>query len=129
MPVIYWIWIFILMLLIHIIEDFHIQGQLAQMKQRVWWINQPTYSPRYKYDYIAGLFAHGFEWAVLIHIPIFYYIGISEVIFISIFVNAVFHAIIDHMKCNQYQLDLIQDQLLHTFQICMTLIYLFVIYG
>ena len=28
------------MVLMHIIEDFHVQGIMAQMKQKSWWITQ-----------------------------------------------------------------------------------------
>lgn len=117
------------MLFMHVIEDFHIQGFLAQAKQRTWWYNQPNFNSKYKYDYVPAILAHGFEWAFFIHIPIFYYIGISPVIFVSLFLNALFHAYVDHLKCNMYLLNLNQDQMLHVFQMALTILYLFVIYG
>lgn len=35
-----WYWIIAIMVFAHIIEDFHIQGILAKMKQRDWWHDQ-----------------------------------------------------------------------------------------
>ena len=129
MELIYWVWIFILMLFCHVIEDFHIQGILAQMKQRSWWYNQPDYSIRYGYDYMIAVLIHGFEWSFFVHIPIFYFIGISPIIFISLAINAILHAYIDHLKCNTRQLNLTQDQILHVLQLFFIITYLFTIYG
>ena len=129
MEMIYWIWILMLMLFLHTVYDFHIQGILAQMKQRSWWYNQPEFRSRYRFDYIPVLLIHGFEWSFIIHIPIFYYIGISPIIFLSVIVNAILHSYIDHLKCNTYQLNLAQDQILHVLQLIFVTLYLFTIYG
>lgn len=117
------------MIFFHIIEDFHVQGKLAHMKQRVWWMNQPTYTSKYKYDYFAVLLAHGFEWSIFIHIPIIYYIGVSYFIIICIVISAIMHAIIDHLKCNLYASNLCQDQLFHILQIILVVVMMYVIYG
>lgn len=119
---------FTLMVFFHVIEDFHIQGILAQLKQRTWWYNQPDFSSRYKYDYIIAMLIHGFEWSFFVHIPLFYYIGVSPIILISLGINAILHAYIDHLKCNARQLNLAQDQILHIFQIFFIISYMFIIY-
>ena len=32
--------VFLLMILLHVIDDFHLQGILASMKQKEWWKKQ-----------------------------------------------------------------------------------------
>ena len=125
----FWIWLFALMLFMHVIEDFHIQGILANMKQRVWWYNQANYSPKYKYDYIPAVIAHGFEWAFFVHIPIFYYIGTSYFIIFSLITTAFLHALIDHLKCNLYMTNLCQDQMFHILQLLLIISTMYIIYG
>ena len=124
----FWVWLFALMLFMHVIEDFHIQGILANMKQRVWWFNQRGYSPRYKYDYIPSVLAHGFEWAFIIYIPIFYYIGVSYFVLFSLIITALLHAFIDHLKCNMGLINLCQDQTLHILQILFVIGTTYIVY-
>lgn len=128
MDLIIWVWIFLLMVFCHIIDDFHIQGFLAQAKQRTWWINQPEYTGRYKHDYITALAFHGFEWAIIVHIPIFFYIGISDYIIFSVILSAMIHAIIDDLKCNQRKINLCQDQILHILQLLFIIITVAILY-
>ena len=115
-----WYWILLLMVFCHIIEDFHIQGILANLKQRTWWYEQVGYDYRYGNDYIPPILAHGFEWSVFIHIPLLFAYGFTFTIFISLIINALFHAHIDHLKCNWHKLNLVQDQILHMIQILIT---------
>lgn len=118
------------MLFLHIIDDYYLQGVLASMKQKAWWIkNYPN--PLYKKDYIMALVEHAFSWTVMIHIPIIIYsmvynVEISSVIFVILFfVNWVVHAMTDHVKANLLKINLIQDQLIHIVQIVGTwMIYL-----
>ncbi len=48
------------MILLHIIDDFHLQGILANMKQKNWWLKQKGYKDMYEHDYITALTIHSF---------------------------------------------------------------------
>lgn len=132
--------VLLMMFLMHIIEDFHMQGILADMKQKSWWNRQiesielpvSTKLDKYRKDYIMALAVHGFEWAMFMHIPIIavhilngafdihdtFWIAITA----SVIINASVHAIIDDMKANRMRLNLVQDQICHTMQIIITYI-------
>ena len=125
-----WYWLLAMMLFCHIIEDFHIQGILADMKQKCWWRNQyteygkglkPNTMKKYDKDYAVALLMHGFEWAFIVHIPLMWFVGLQPVILLSITANALVHAYIDNMKCNRLRINLIQDQILHIVQIAVSL--------
>jgi len=108
----------LLMLLAHIVEDFHLQGKMADMKQKIWWLKQ-TDDPRYRYDYIPVLILHGIEWAVCVSIPVFFYTGFepSAGYVLMACVMAAIHSIVDHMKCNELCINLVTDQAIHMVQI------------
>lgn len=116
-----WYWVFLFMVFFHIIEDFHIQGILANLKQRRWWYEQTGYSAKYRNDYIPPLIAHSIEWSVFIHLPLFYVYGPTMPIFVSLLANSMIHACIDDLKCNRMKINLVQDQILHILQIAITL--------
>lgn len=72
----------------------------------------------YKDDYKAALFLHGFEWSIMISLPIIFMYGYNSIILgIIIVINAIIHAIIDDKKANQLEINLITDQILHIIQI------------
>ena len=113
------------MLFFHIVDDYYLQGFLAQAKQKSWWEkNYPQ--PLYKYDYIMALIEHAFSWTVMIHIPIVVYvfvcgIEVPNLMFIGWFVyNLISHAFTDNQKANLLEINLIQDQLWHIVQIVWT---------
>ena len=114
------------MMFLHIVDDFKFQGILSSMKQKSWWEkNYPN--KRYRYDYVISLIIHAFSWDFMIHIPIiiylFYYNMYDRdfIMFICTFVfNLVIHAIVDTMKANLKILNLIQDQIIHLYQIIFT---------
>lgn len=131
--------LFTAMLFCHCLYDFHIQGILAQMKQKDWWYDQfakvSQKQPErevseivrtYGNDFGVALFIHGFEWAVFVTIPLFTYAWLHglayTIILLMIPVNAVLHAVIDDMKCNKMELNLAQDQLCHMCQIVLSFI-------
>lgn len=129
-----WYWIFGMMLFCHVIEDFHIQGILADMKQKKWWYEQfaqisasncttpmPMIMHKYGKDYIVALLMHGFEWSFIVHIPMMWFYGFEPIVFASIIVNALIHSCIDDLKCNRMKTNLIQDQILHIIQIAVSL--------
>lgn len=127
-----WYWLLAMMVFCHVIEDFHVQGILADLKQRMWWLNNVTgkgFGHRYDRDYIAALLAHGFEWSFIVHIPLMYFVGFNTVVLASLCCNALLHAFIDDLKCNRLRTNLIQDQLLHILQICASLAVVLTVIG
>lgn len=138
----------LMMVLMHVIEDFHIQGKMGEMKQKAWWVRLSWESAqdldflndrlethkrnleKYGRDYIPVLLLHGFEWSMFIHIPILVTRVIAEgwifddvflVIFMaSVLVNAAVHIIVDHQKANRLAINLIADQAIHMLQIIVT---------
>ena len=42
--------VFLLMILLHVIDDFHLQGILANMKQKEWWKSLPMTFDEYIAD-------------------------------------------------------------------------------
>lgn len=114
------------MMFLHIVDDFKFQGILSSMKQKSWWKkNYPN--KRYKYDYIISLIIHAFSWDFMIHIPIiiylFYYNMYDRdfIMFICAFVfNWIIHIIVDNMKANLKIINLVQDQVIHFYQIFFT---------
>ena len=125
-------WILTMMAFCHVIEDFHIQGILADLKQRMWWKNNVTekaFGHRYDNDYLAALLIHGFEWSFIVHIPLMYFVGFNTVVLASLCCNALLHAFIDDLKCNRLRINLIQDQLLHIVQISTSLLIIWGVLG
>lgn len=102
------------MIFLHLLDDYKIQGILANLKCRQWWIDNNLTQKKYKYDYIIALLEHGFMNAFFIHIPIYiWYTQNIILITIGIFISTLFHAIIDDYKANDRIINLIQDQLCH----------------
>ena len=115
-----------IMLFLHVLEDFHLQGILASMKQKDWWVKQNGYNDMYKNDYRVALIAHSFEWAFIVSLPIairLYYAS-SVVAFILYVLNLIaetfLHYEIDDSKANIKSINLVQDQLGHLAQIIAT---------
>ena len=106
--------ILFLMIFLHIIDDFCLQGIMASMKQKSWW---KDCRPLYKYDYIAALFAHSFSWSFMIMLPVLVFGTWNPVILI---LNMLLHAFIDDMKANRMKINLIADQTIHLVQILVT---------
>ena len=118
--------LFLTNIFLHIVDDFYLQGIMANMKQRKWWAEQ-TQDPKHKYDYIIVLLLHGFSWAFITHIVYLMIFALNSndtavkwFIICSILVNACIHAFIDNLKANKFKINLIQDQCLHIIQILIT---------
>ena len=129
----YKIFILFLMLLMHYIEDFHLQGCLANLKQKKWWQEQMSSNDMhshyvlehsiYKNDYKMSLFVHAIENALFVMLPLIVDILISEfthclwntwILFIpSTILICVSHYLIDDSKANKMKINLVQDQLYH----------------
>lgn len=99
------------MFYLHLIDDYVLQGILAQLKQRDFW---KPYGEKYQADYVVALLEHGFMNAFLVHIPIYIWLCKNEpTLFASVFLFGVIHAIIDDLKANDKKINLFIDQLLH----------------
>jgi hypothetical protein len=123
--------ILVLMLVLHIVEDFHIQGLLGKMKCKDWWeeavkpYEEKTNVEQYNKDWIVALCWHAFGWSFCITLPflVWFFLFNPELFgwyFILLGFNSVLHGIIDHLKCNLYKINLNIDQLLHIIQIIVT---------
>lgn len=113
------------MLYCHIIDDYKLQGILANMKQNQWW-KENAPNALYKNDYKIALLEHAFSWSFTISLPILYIaitqhnISLATFLGISYIINTIIHAYIDNLKANKHKINLIQDQCLHFLQIYWT---------
>lgn len=113
--------VLLLMLAMHVIEDFHLQGRMADMKQRSWWSQYPE---MYDRDYIAVLILHGMEWSVLVSLPLLLVTGLDmpPAVVLAIVANGLIHAYVDDLKANRLRIDLITDQTVHIIQMLAVLL-------
>lgn len=110
-----------LMVFLHIIADYNLQGWLASAKQREWWKNNAP-SKLYKYDYIWALIAHSFSWSFMIMFPISLHMSfnVDYIFIIILFANVFMHAFVDNLKANKNKINLWTDQIIHVTQIIVT---------
>ena len=112
------------MLWCHVIDDYAIQGILANLKQKKWW-EEHAPQPLYKNDYIIALIMHSLSWSFSISIPILIAAVLWKnsvllpVLPLFYVLNTIVHAIVDNAKANRFEINLIQDQLIHIVQIVM----------
>ena len=78
--------IFLTMIFLHIVDDYYLQGILAQMKQKKFWKEQ-TPDELYKYDYIWALIMHAFSWTFMIMLPLIFVSPISPAFYVIFVVN------------------------------------------
>ena len=116
------------MIFLHIVDDYYLQGILAQMKQKKFWKEQAP-DEKYKYDYIWALIMHAFSWAFMIMLPIAIdrQFAVAWIYAVALIVNATIHGIVDNLKANKLKINLIQDQSIHIMQIVTTFIVYLVI--
>lgn len=114
-----YIFILMIMLFLHVVEDFSLQGIKAQMKQKSYWEN---YDKKYHDDWIPVLLWHSFEWSFLVMLPLAfaYRFQVTWVFFALLFINTIAHYEIDNLKCNKMKINLCTDQLSHIVQILIT---------
>jgi hypothetical protein len=112
------------MFFLHIVDDYYLQGILAQMKQKSWWEkNAPD--PLYKNDYKVALIEHAFSWTFMIMLPITVLMVVNNNILIvpwtlAFVVNWIVHGLTDHLKANAHNISLVTDQITHVCQIIAT---------
>lgn len=111
------------MFFLHIVDDYYLQGILAKFKQKSWW-KENAPNELYKHDFVIALMEHAFSWSFMVHIPIMiytlYFNLSSTFLCVSILLNLVIHAAIDHIKANKLKINLTTDQMLHFIQIIVT---------
>lgn len=114
------------MIFCHIVDDYYLQGILAQLKQKEWWKKNAPAS-MYKNDYKLALFMHAFSWSFMIMLPLVIYAVVNN--YRSVFwyfyaaamvINTSFHAAVDDQKANKMSINLLADQIFHLVQIVMT---------
>ena len=122
------IFILLLMIFCHIVDDYYLQGILASMKQKKWW-HEHAPDPIYRYDYIVALIMHSMSWAFMIQLPIAiansFNVGIKFAV--AFIINAIIHGFVDNTKANRihtkhytFAINLIIDQTIHLIQIAVT---------
>ena len=116
------IFILLFMIMMHIVDDYYLQGILASMKQKSWWKKQPNYKDKYSNDYLIALMMHAFSWAFMIMLPIAISLKFEVDAFFAIMlgINFMIHAIVDNFKANELKINLVQDQAIHIIQILIT---------
>lgn len=120
------------MIFLHIVDDYYLQGWLANGKQKLWWENNYP-DELYKYDYLMALFMHSFSWTFMVMVsPLVHVLVVSSyvnvaVVAIVFIVNMCTHMFIDDLKANKKKINLIQDQLVHLAQVVITWILLIAI--
>ena len=119
------IFIVLMMIFCHIVDDYYLQGWLASAKQKKYW-EENAPDEMYKYDYIWALIMHSFSWSLMIMLPIAFTMSFNITLeFLLMFLwNMIMHASTDDAKANQRKINLIQDQLMHLTQIIITAIIL-----
>jgi hypothetical protein len=113
--------ILLLMLFLHIIDDYKLQGILANMKQKKWWLEHKDYKELYKNDYLIAMAEHSFSWTFMIMLPIAIYLNFNIDHWLHAYIiNMLIHACVDDLKANRFKINLITDQLIHIMQIIIT---------
>lgn len=121
--------ILLLMIFLHIVDDFYLQGCLANLKQKDWWRKQESYCDLYENDYIVALICHAFSWSFMINLPWTVLTkGNSFIVLFSISINFIIYSIVDTLKANKKIINLQTDQLIHIAQIFVTWMILVIIY-
>lgn len=114
----YFILDFFILVLLHIINDFNLQGIMADLKQKDSWHDMPA---KYDNDYKMALFEHAFSWTCFIMSPWIICQSISLLWLCLFVVNLVIHCIVDDLKANKLIINLVEDQCIHLLQLLATL--------
>ena len=121
--------ILFIMIFCHLIDDYKLQGILANMKQRKWW-KENANKDLYQNDYKMALIEHAFSWSFTTTLPflVITFIQNNELLavllIVSYIINTAIHAFVDDLKANKFKINLVEDQLVHLTQIICTWIVL-----
>lgn len=115
------IFVILLMIFCHIVDDYYLQGWLVSAKQKQYW-QENAPQDLYKRDYIWALIMHSFSWTFMIMLPIAYINSfvVNSSFLIMFATNVVIHAMVDNLKANEKKINLWEDQLTHILQITLT---------
>lgn len=117
--------VFVLMLLLHMVADYTLQGWLANGKCKSWW-EQNAPDEKYRKDYKCALLCHAFYWAAVTFLPILLIDGCCVVsqwkYILALALNTPVHYFVDDLKANRGRINLWEDQVLHFLQIGITAI-------
>ena len=115
------LFIVLLMIFCHIVDDYYLQGWLASAKQKSYW-KENAPDKLYRFDYIWALIVHSFSWAFMIMLPVAITMSFNITLFFVyiLLVNMAIHAITDNMKANEKLINLWLDQIIHLCQIGLT---------
>ena len=105
-----------IMIWCHLIDDYVLQGCLANLKQKAWWKDNCP-QDLYKNDYIMGLTCHSIMWSISIMIPT---LISGNFIWWVIPFNVAIHCFVDNLKANEKKINLIIDQSIHFIQVLLT---------
>lgn len=117
--------LFLCMIFCHIADDYYLQGILTNLKQKSFWkMNAPD--KMYEYDYIMALLMHALSWSFMVMLPLLVHFNFDppNLFFVLYAVNTAVHAVVDDLKANKRQINLIADQSIHIVQILATLLLL-----
>lgn len=127
--------LYLIVLLLHFISDFTLQGNLGNLKWKTWWMDECNRMEKekklewgsagatfhkYRFDYICGMVCHCLYWTIFTFSPIIWNMTSTLQIALLVILNAGFHYWVDDMKANKWRLNLCQDQLFHLVQITAT---------
>lgn len=113
----------LLIIFLHVIADFNMQGHMEEMKKKDFW---KRFDKKYQFDYVMPLIGHAFQWAFTIHIPMTVTAIITQkdclemYCCMAIVFHTILHAYIDTLRANDKKITLIQDQFYHMLQIILT---------
>jgi hypothetical protein len=115
------LFVLILMIFCHIVDDYYLQGWLASAKQKQWWKDNAP-DKLYRFDYIWALLMHSFSWSFMIMLPIAISQGfeVNWVFGLMLVINLAVHAFVDNLKANVKVINLWVDQSIHMLQIIYT---------
>ena len=112
------IYVFLIMILLHIIDDFVLQPIcLSKLKQKSFWETYVKDNEKYKFDYKVALVIHALSWSIMIHLPLMFIVNNEILILISVIINTIMHAWTDDEKANKLNITLFEDQIIHFGQI------------
>lgn len=119
------LFIFLSMIFLHIVDDYYLQGWLANAKQKSWW-RQNAPDKMYQYDYICALIMHSFSWTFMIMLPLAFYLKFNVGLRFACYFcfNLILHAVVDNLKANVKVINLWTDQVIHVGQIIITFVFL-----
>lgn len=105
----------------HIVDDYYLQGCLANMKQKSWWegmFRDDRDRRLYGHDYIMALACHAMSWSFMIMVPLMVLAPHRHLFYVTVWIwNSILHAAADNAKANWKCINLVEDQLLHFVQI------------